>query len=469
MAVIKLQTTKVANRLLSYCEKRAIERDGVECDADYAKNQFKATRELFGKSDGVQAHHVIQSFSPEDNLTPQQANEIGRELAERIAPGHECVVYTHDDKAHLHNHIVINAVSFENGRKYHSDRKQLYNIREQSNELCQERGLELVKDQQQAKERFSQAEYKAVERGEPLWKDELRTAVDDAKQQTSSLKEMQEYLKEHYTIDMKIQNKNVSFKHPEKQRFCRGKTLGADYTKGAIEHEHECKREIDFTKDRGSEGKLNFNEHVFKHGSAARADRGENERLSDATVQREQAIHTSTNGIGEGTERQRRSSRERQRDEIGTSESLQIVENRSQQTSRRTNDQANEGTQKSNRESKQGTSRTSGTYERTSDRASGTRDEIQTGEQTKPERNIDGQRITDRSNRGADFSSMGDSNTPSVSGSDLLKDIVKSVEQSAKQIEAQNQAEQQRAKQRKKPKTRTRQAQRYQELDGPER
>ena len=64
-----------------------------------------------------------------------------RELAEEIAPGHEAVVCTHTDREHIHNHIVINSVSFEDGHKYHSDRRHLYNIREKSDELCQEKGL----------------------------------------------------------------------------------------------------------------------------------------------------------------------------------------------------------------------------------------------------------------------------------------------------------------------------------------
>lgn len=459
MAVIKLGNTKVASRLLSYCEKRAVERDGVQCDTDYAKSQFKATRELFGKSDGVQAHHVIQSFSPEDDITPIQANEIGRKLAEQIAPGHECAIYTHSDKAHLHNHIVINSVSFEDGKKYNSDRKQLYRIREQSNALCKEYGFELVKDHQQAKERFSQAEYKAVERGEPLWKDQLRTAVDEAKLKTLSLEEMKSYLKENYNIEMKIQNKNVSFKHPEKQRFCRGKTLGANYTKGAIDYEHEYKRESNLTNER----KLKFNEHVFR---STGTDRGENERYSNGTIQRNQKIHDHRIGIGESAEGQKSARGEIQRDTRTTGEVVQKLEGRSQQKSERPNPYINDRTQNTIGKAKSRPTRTSGENEITTNGTSGTRDEIQTRTQTNNERNIDGQRIEDRGYRDSDISSMGSSNTsPSVSGADLLNQFVKSMEQSVNQMEAKQQKEISRRKQQSKPKTRTQ----YQELDGPER
>ncbi|WP_274655589.1 relaxase/mobilization nuclease domain-containing protein [Paenibacillus humicola] len=237
MATIKLQTTKVATRLIRYCEKRAVEQDGFNCTPQQAKAQFKATRKLFNKPDGVQAHHVIQSFQPGE-VTPQQANEIGKRLVERIAPNHEAVVYTHADKEHIHNHIVINAVSFKDGRKYHSDRKQLYFIREESNRLCREQGLAELKAQPMSKERLTQAEYKAVERGERLWKDELRTSIEAGLKQTSGLLELKDYLKQQYNIEMKIQNKNVSFLHPEKQRYVRGKNLGELYSKEGLEREY---------------------------------------------------------------------------------------------------------------------------------------------------------------------------------------------------------------------------------------
>src|SRR5690606_2011232 len=145
MATIQLGNTKVASKLISYCEKRAVEREGLNCPAEIAKTQFKTTRMLWGKTEGVQAHHVIQSFKPGE-VTPKLANELGQQLAQEIAKGHEVVVYTHADKAHIHNHIVINAVSYEDGKKYQSTKKDLYNIREASDRLCQERGLSVVKE-----------------------------------------------------------------------------------------------------------------------------------------------------------------------------------------------------------------------------------------------------------------------------------------------------------------------------------
>src|SRR5690625_5958515 len=88
MATIQLGTTKSASKLCNYAEKRAVEKDGHNLDIDYAKSQMKQTRELFPKNDGIQAHHVIQSFKP-DEVTPEKANQVGLELAEKLAPGQD--------------------------------------------------------------------------------------------------------------------------------------------------------------------------------------------------------------------------------------------------------------------------------------------------------------------------------------------------------------------------------------------
>jgi hypothetical protein len=247
MATIQLSTTKVANRLLSYAEKRAMERSGVDCPAEYAKSQFKATRELWGKTEGIQAHHVIQSFKPGE-ITPELANQMGQDLAREIAKGYEAVVYTHTDKEHIHNHIVINSVSFEDGKKYQAHGKQaIEKVREISDRLCLERGLSIV--QEPAKERYHRAEYGLAKRGEMSWKDEIREAVKLARDNSSSLQEMKTYLQDKFEIEMKIQNKNVSFKHPEQERFVRGTKLGHDYEKGVLEDGFG--RQIESSKKRG--------------------------------------------------------------------------------------------------------------------------------------------------------------------------------------------------------------------------
>ena len=107
MATTKISSTKSTSRAINYAEKRAVVKSSHNCDIDFAKSAFKITREVYGKTGGNQGHVVIQSFKPGE-VTPEQCNQLGLELAERIAPNHQVAVYTHDDTDHVHNHIVIN-------------------------------------------------------------------------------------------------------------------------------------------------------------------------------------------------------------------------------------------------------------------------------------------------------------------------------------------------------------------------
>lgn len=94
----------------------------MNCDIDYAKSSFKATREMYGKTDGNEGHVVIQSFKPNE-VTPEQCNQLGLELAEKIAPNHQVAVYTHNDTDHVHNHIVVNSIDLETGKKFNNNKK----------------------------------------------------------------------------------------------------------------------------------------------------------------------------------------------------------------------------------------------------------------------------------------------------------------------------------------------------------
>lgn len=232
MATTKLGNTKSASRAINYAEKRAEVKSGLNCDVDYAKSAFKATRELFNKNRGVQAHTIIQSFKPGE-IAPEKANELGRELAERVASEYQVGIYTHTDKDHIHNHIVINSLNLETGNKYQSNAKQRNQIKEQNDEVCREHGLSVpVRDS--AKEKYTQAEKEMLEKGQSSWKDEIREVVDMVRDTVTSFDEFKNRLSE-YGIDFKVRGKNVTYKHPDVNKKVRGSKLGADYDKGGLE------------------------------------------------------------------------------------------------------------------------------------------------------------------------------------------------------------------------------------------
>ena len=162
MAYCKVAASRACNAALSYGEKRqgqerdGVVKSGVNCDIDNAKTEMRSVRESWQKNTGVQAHVLIQSFKGNE-ISPEQANEAGQELALKIAPDHQAAVFTHVDAdgGNVHNHIVINSVNPENGKKLESH-NLLKNTRTASDEICKERGLSIIRERS-AELRYTQS------------------------------------------------------------------------------------------------------------------------------------------------------------------------------------------------------------------------------------------------------------------------------------------------------------------------
>ncbi|MBT1170689.1 relaxase/mobilization nuclease domain-containing protein [Bifidobacterium sp. SO4] len=143
------------------------------------------------RAGGVLAHHVIQSFSPDDSrrMTAQQVHEIGIAFVEEITGGgHQYVIATHVDRDHTHNHIIICAANTETRRKLRVQRGTLGAWREVSDRLCRERGLEVLPRRDRSRTReglgterhgFGLGELYASAKGDAV-KDRIRLAVDAA-------------------------------------------------------------------------------------------------------------------------------------------------------------------------------------------------------------------------------------------------------------------------------------------------
>ena len=111
-----------------------------DCMAETAQKEFELTKHRFGKTDGRTYFHIVQSFSPEDNITPYEANNLGLEFA-GFFEGYQTLVVTHTNREHLHNHIIVNSVSFEDGKKLHMEKADLEALKDYSNEVCRKYGL----------------------------------------------------------------------------------------------------------------------------------------------------------------------------------------------------------------------------------------------------------------------------------------------------------------------------------------
>ena len=101
---------------------------GVNCSPDNAYNEMMLTKQMHRKTGGRLYYHLVQSFPKDYEISPELAHKIALEFTERAFKDYECVVATHIDREHIHSHIVFNSVSFEDGRKYHSDNNSLHEL-----------------------------------------------------------------------------------------------------------------------------------------------------------------------------------------------------------------------------------------------------------------------------------------------------------------------------------------------------
>ena len=169
---------------------------GINCIPELANESFLATQKHFGcKAGNVRFYHYVQSFKPEEKLSPQQAHDIGMELAQSFG-NREVIVATHIDRDHLHNHFVVSAYDFETGIKLHNNKFYLSELRKRSDEICQAHGLSTLKeyDPRKKSQRLGPKEYRAAERGNS-WKMELRVAIDYCMARSRSKSEFKKEMK----------------------------------------------------------------------------------------------------------------------------------------------------------------------------------------------------------------------------------------------------------------------------------
>ena len=199
------------------------------CGMETADIEFAWTREAAGDRGTHLGRHLIQSFAVGET-TPEEAHKIGMELAQAVLGGkYEFVLTTHVDKDHLHNHLIFNAVSFVDYKKYHSNKQSYHHIRRASDRLCKEHGLSVVVPGQDRGKSY--AEYTAEKQG-TSYKAKLKTAIDTLIPQVKDFDELLRRLQEMgYEIK---QGKYISFRAAGQERFTRAKTLGAAYTEEAI-------------------------------------------------------------------------------------------------------------------------------------------------------------------------------------------------------------------------------------------
>ena len=215
---------------------------GVNCSTGSAREDMLTVKRQYGKEGGTVAYHGYQSFAPGE-ATPELAHEIGVKLAQLLwGDRYQVLVATHlDHENHLHNHFVINTVSFVDGIKFHRTKEDYMAMREASDALCREYGLSVIEHSQEKRSK-SYGEWRAEKENRPTWKSAIKDDVDEAIRQSMTERQFWEFLQQR-GYQYKI-GKDISVRPPGKERFVRlARNLGEDYT-----HERIIERIVSHTR-----------------------------------------------------------------------------------------------------------------------------------------------------------------------------------------------------------------------------
>lgn len=213
----------------------------LDDNKDYAE-QFADTAKIWNKAQSPKSrkyYHFIHSFSPDDNISPEKAHGLTEELCRKFFPHSEVVIATHTDTNHIHSHIVINSVNFDDGKMLQISPKRYTAIKDYSNYISERENLTVVDFRKPTKEaiRQSQAERQIILRGGTSWKQELAEVIDLALSNVSNMEQFEKFLNNYGVTLTRNTEKTISYKHPQKAKAIRGEKLGAKYTKGAILNE----------------------------------------------------------------------------------------------------------------------------------------------------------------------------------------------------------------------------------------
>lgn len=203
---------------------------GINCSIPSSSIEFENTRKQFNKNSGNLAYHIEQAFKPGE-LTPLECHEIGVELANRLwGERFQVVVGTHIDKEHLHNHFVLNAVSFVDGKKFNDCYSALNDLRSTSDAICREHNLSVVEEPMYRGGKY--VEKLNEKSGGFTWRKIIRADIDDAIEKSLTFRQFEKNL-----MDKGYRFKggmHLGVSPPGKSNFFRLYKLGKGYSEEEI-------------------------------------------------------------------------------------------------------------------------------------------------------------------------------------------------------------------------------------------
>ncbi len=263
MAVSKIKPiTSTLKKAIDYIINPEKTEDGslvssVGCSVPAADIEMQMTGEKARNQSGRIAYHLIQSFSPDDEITPEKAHELGKEFADQMLGGkYEYVIATHVDKGHIHNHIIFNSTSFVDYKKYHMPAWHKYRMMNINDKICRENNLSVI-EQKSGEKGKSWNRYNKQE-GKTSWRNKIKDAIDQAVKEAADYEGFL-HIMEMEGFEYKETDKLLEFKAAAEGqiKFTRTKTIGPSYTKEIIQKRIGDKS---FVSEEGNEKKTSKRE-----------------------------------------------------------------------------------------------------------------------------------------------------------------------------------------------------------------
>lgn len=200
----------------------------INCNSETALLEYRDLQRKYKMKGTRVAYHIIQSFSPKDEITEEQANEIGKKLCEELYPNYQCVIATHIDKGHIHNHIAINAISLD-GKKLEdrlsNEKEGLYGLSDVSDKIAAEYGCFILPKKTYLKSKTKDYYYQYKEQS---WKEKIREDIEKVIPKCDSMEELLDELSiAGYEIK---RGKNLSVKCFGMERYARLNTIDEKFS-----------------------------------------------------------------------------------------------------------------------------------------------------------------------------------------------------------------------------------------------
>ena len=213
----------------SYKTEKQLYVTAINCSEDNVVQEMMETKKLFDKEDGILGYHAFQSFC-EGEVTPELAHKIGVKLAEELwGDRFQVIVTTHLNTNHIHNHFLLNSVSFVDGLKYYNKLETYALMRQTSDNLCREYGLSVLKEKPTGKYNVDYTLFYKNYIEKSNYHTQAKQDIDYAITQSNTYKEFENLMKAmEYELIYRAGKLSIR-KEPYKKNIRISRAFGDDY------------------------------------------------------------------------------------------------------------------------------------------------------------------------------------------------------------------------------------------------